>query len=67
MSEATLFAGCKPEVAAGPDGRILAIDLEGTDRKEIVARLVRGGVGVETVMSRHRLEDAFLSMLGENE
>ena len=48
------------------EGGGLAIDLEGIDRKEIVARLVRGGVGVETVMSRHRLEDAFLSMLGEN-
>jgi len=53
--------------AVTEEGSGLAIDLEGTDRKEIVARLVRGGVGVETVMSRHRLEDAFLSMLGENE
>jgi predicted amidohydrolase YtcJ len=25
MVSATLFAGCKPEVAAGPDGRILAV------------------------------------------
>ena len=25
MKPATLFAGCKPEVAAGPDGRILAV------------------------------------------
>ncbi len=49
------------------EGTGLAIDLEDIDRKEIVARLVRGGVGVETVMSRHRLEDAFLTMLGENE
>jgi len=57
-----------PGVRAMTDeGTGLAIDLEGIDRKEIVARLVRGGVGVETVMSRHRLEDAFLSMLGENE
>jgi ABC-2 type transport system ATP-binding protein len=53
--------------AVSDEGVGLAIDLEGIDRKEIVARLVRGGVGVETVMSRHRLEDAFLSMLGENE
>jgi len=53
--------------AVTDEGTGLAIDLEGIDRKEIVARLVRGGVGVETVMSRHRLEDAFLSMLGENE
>jgi ABC-2 type transport system ATP-binding protein len=53
--------------AVSEEGTGLAIDLEGVDRKEIVARLVRGGVGVETVMSRHRLEDAFLTMLGENE
>ena len=53
--------------AVTDEGTGLAIDLEGIDRKEIVARLVRGGVGVETVMSRHRLEDAFLSMLGDNE
>ncbi|HJT38227.1 MAG TPA: hypothetical protein VJ818_07360, partial [Actinomycetota bacterium] len=47
------------------EGTGLAIELGDIDRKEIVAKLVRGGVGVETVMSRHRLEDAFLSMLGE--
>jgi ABC-2 type transport system ATP-binding protein len=57
-----------PGVRAITDEGIgLALDLEGIDRKEIVARLVRGGVGVETVMSRHRLEDAFLSMLGDSE
>jgi len=57
-----------PGVRAMTDeGTGLAIDLEDIDRKEIVARLVRGGVGVETVMSRHRLEDAFLTMLGEKE
>ncbi|TMK79652.1 MAG: ABC transporter ATP-binding protein [Actinobacteria bacterium] len=49
--------------AVNEEGTGLSIDLEEIDRKEIVAKLVRGGVGVETVMSRHRLEDAFLSML----
>jgi ABC-2 type transport system ATP-binding protein len=51
--------------AVNDEGPGLAVDLEGVDRKEIVAKLVRGGVGVETVMSRHGLEDAFLSMLEE--
>jgi len=51
--------------AVNEEGTGLSIDLEEIDRKEIVAKLVRGGVGVETVMSRHRLEDAFLSMLEE--
>ncbi len=41
----------------------LSIVLDGTQRKELVALLVRAGVGVETIMSRHRLEDAFLQML----
>ncbi len=41
----------------------LSLQLEGVDRKEIVAALVRAGVGVETVTSRHRLEDAFFQML----
>ena len=51
--------------AVNEEGTGLSIDLEEIDCKEIVAKLVRGGVGVETVMSRHRLEDAFLSMLEE--
>jgi ABC-2 type transport system ATP-binding protein len=49
--------------AVNEEGQGLSVDLEGIDRKDIVAELVRGGVGVETVMSRHRLEDAFLTML----
>ncbi len=37
-------------------------------RSEIVRLLVAAGIGVETMTSRHRLEDAFFSMLGgENE
>ncbi len=41
----------------------LSIALDGTQRKELVAMLVRAGIGVETITSRHRLEDAFLQML----
>ena len=42
----------------------LSLSLDGVERKALVAALVRAGVGVETITSRHRLEDAFLQMLG---
>jgi ABC-2 type transport system ATP-binding protein len=41
----------------------LSVQLDGLQRKEVVAALVHAGVGVETITSRHRLEDAFLQML----
>ncbi|MFA5787124.1 MAG: ABC transporter ATP-binding protein, partial [Actinomycetota bacterium] len=47
------------------EGDGLSADLEDTDRKAVVAALVHAGIGVETVMSRHGLEDAFISMLEE--
>jgi ABC-2 type transport system ATP-binding protein len=43
----------------------LALDLDGVQRSEIVAALVRAGIGVETVMQRHRLEDVFVGLVGE--
>jgi ABC-2 type transport system ATP-binding protein len=49
--------------AVNEEGQGLSVDLDGIDRKDVVAKLVRARVGVETVMSRHRLEDAFLTML----
>jgi ABC-2 type transport system ATP-binding protein len=50
-------------VTAAPPG--LAIEINDTTRAQIVAALVHAGVGVETVMARHRLEDAFVDLLGE--
>jgi ABC-2 type transport system ATP-binding protein len=49
--------------AINEEGEGLSVELDGIDRKDVVAKLVRARVGVETVMSRHRLEDAFLTML----
>jgi ABC-2 type transport system ATP-binding protein len=41
-----------------------SITLADIQRKDLVAALVQGpGVGIETITSRHRLEDAFLRML----
>jgi ABC-2 type transport system ATP-binding protein len=45
------------------EGQGLSVELDGIDRKDVVAKLVRARIGVETVMSRHRLEDAFLDIL----
>jgi len=50
-----------------PDGgRGLIVDMDGTPRTEVVASLVRAGVGVDRVVPRRRLEDAFLALVGDN-
>ncbi|MBF9129121.1 alpha/beta fold hydrolase [Plantactinospora sp. S1510] len=50
-----------------PDsGGGLVVDTNGTARSEVVAELVRAGVGVDRVVPRRRLEDAFLALVGEN-
>jgi ABC-2 type transport system ATP-binding protein len=45
----------------------LLVNINGGSRSDLVAALVRAGVGVETVMLRRRLEDAFLGMVGDDE
>ena len=50
-----------------PDGTSgLIVDMNGTPRTEVVASLVRAGVGVDRVVPRRRLEDAFLALVGDN-
>jgi ABC-2 type transport system ATP-binding protein len=41
----------------------LVVELDGVRRSELVASLVHANVGVDTVESQHRLEDAFLGLL----
>src|SRR5205085_12383002 len=48
-----------------PEPPGLTAELDGVRRSELVKALVEAGVGVETVTARHRLEDAFLGMVGE--
>jgi ABC-2 type transport system ATP-binding protein len=43
----------------------LVVLLDGATRPELVAALVGAGIGVETVTSRHALEEAFLGLVGE--
>ncbi|HEX6873236.1 MAG TPA: hypothetical protein VF163_19235, partial [Micromonosporaceae bacterium] len=54
--------GVRSVAADGPGG--LVVDLNGTARTEVVAALVRAGVGVDRVVPRRRLEDAFLTLVG---
>ncbi|HYN93418.1 MAG TPA: alpha/beta fold hydrolase [Pilimelia sp.] len=44
----------------------LVVDVAGRPRSEVVAELVRAGVGVDRVVPRRRLEDAFLALVGDN-
>ena len=45
----------------------LLVDLDGVPRSDLVAALVDADVGVDTVESTHRLEDAFLGLLAHEE
>ena len=45
----------------------LSVSIDGASRSELVAALVHGGIGVETVTARRRLEDAFLGLVEEDE
>ena len=49
--------------AVTPEPPGLTVELDGRTRSELVAALVHGGVGVETVTARRRLEDAFLGLV----
>jgi len=45
-------------------GRGLVVDIDGVPRAEVVAALVKAGVGIDRVVPRRRLEDAFLALVG---
>jgi ABC-2 type transport system ATP-binding protein len=50
------------DVVDAPPG--IDVQLDGVTRADVVAALVRAGIGVETVMQRHRLEDVFVNLVG---
>jgi ABC-2 type transport system ATP-binding protein len=41
------------------------VALHDITRSAVVAALVGAGIGVDMITSRHRLEDAFLGLLGD--
>jgi ABC-2 type transport system ATP-binding protein len=46
-----------------PQGKGIALELNGAERKDIVAALVNQGVGVQTIMARRGLEEAYIELL----
>jgi ABC-2 type transport system ATP-binding protein len=60
----TAHAGVRA-VRRQPPG--LLVELDGVPRSDLVAALVDADVGVDTVESTHRLEDAFLGLLAHEE
>ena len=46
-----------------PEGPGLAVELDGVTRAQLVRALVEHDIDVDTVTSRHRLEDAFLGLI----
>jgi len=61
-ADALRLAGVRSVVQEG--GGTVVADLDGTSRAAAVAALVRAGVGVNRVVPRRRLEDAFLALVG---
>ena len=53
-------------VAAGRRRRAWSSTSTARPAAEVVAALVRAGVGVDRVVPRRRLEDAFLALVGDN-
>ncbi|WP_229067843.1 alpha/beta fold hydrolase [Actinoplanes sp. DH11] len=56
--------GVRSVTPEGPSG--LIVDMNGTPRAALVASLVSAGVGVDRLVPRRRLEDAFLALVGDN-
>jgi ABC-2 type transport system ATP-binding protein len=61
----TVLAGLSGVTSVTGDGNgSLVVDLDGGARADVVAALVRAGIGVDRVVPRRRLEDAFLALVG---
>jgi ABC-type multidrug transport system ATPase subunit/ABC-type transport system involved in multi-copper enzyme maturation permease subunit len=61
---AMLVLGAIPGIAGlRLEGSGILVELGAIERKRVTEALVGAGVGVETVTSRHQLEDAFLGLL----
>jgi ABC-2 type transport system ATP-binding protein len=60
MAYLSTFAGVR---SVEPEGPGLAVELDGVTRAQLVRALVEHDIDVDTVTSRHRLEDAFLGLI----
>ena len=54
-------------VRVSPSDRGLIVELDGIMRSDVVSALVHAGIAVEAVMPRRRLEDAYLSIVADDE
>jgi ABC-2 type transport system ATP-binding protein len=54
-------------VNVSPSERGLMAELDGLRRSDVVSALVHAGIAVEAVMPRRRLEDAYLSIVADDE
>lgn len=62
---ATVLGGLKGVTGVSREAPGLSVRLDGLEREALVSALVQNGIGVETITSRHRLEDVFLELLKE--
>jgi ABC-2 type transport system ATP-binding protein len=54
-------------VRVSPSDRGLIVELDGIRRSDVVSALVHAGIAVEAVTPRRRLEDAYLSIVADDE
>jgi len=62
---AAILSGLTGVAEVSREGPGLSVRLDGLEREALVLALVQQGIGVETITSRHRLEDVFLQLLAE--
>jgi hypothetical protein len=64
VARAAAYLAALPGVrAVEPEGQGLAVELDGMTRASLVRALVEQDFEVDTITSRHRLEDAFLGLI----
>ena len=64
MPRPALIGTIKGIRSVTPEGTGLVVDMNGVPRSDVVAKLVKAGIGVDRVAPRRRLEDAFLALVG---
>ncbi|WP_436776025.1 alpha/beta fold hydrolase [Yinghuangia sp. YIM S09857] len=62
-----VLAGTAGVASAVPEGEGVLVHLAGAEPSAVVAELVGAGVAVDRVTAKRRLEDAFLTLIGEQQ
>lgn len=61
----SVLDGIEGVQSVSSDAEGIVVDLDGYSRSDVVGRLVGAGVGVDRVVPRRRLEDAFITLVSE--